>query len=145
MNLIISKVHIKNKYFIYLNSVIYLNQRDFSFIIMLIFLWQKLWGQRRIWKVETEILKDLEEILEDLKEKDLVVLTEEVVDMEAIQVVDLDQETILDLGQEKCIKQHVQNVVKNVKYHSNHQEKDLFIAKNVFKSVDQKGFDSYFF
>ena len=75
----------------------------------------------------------------------VAVETEEVVDMEAIQVVDLDQETILDLGQEKCIKQHVQNVVKNVKYHSNHQEKDLFIAKNVFKSVDQKGFDSYFF
>jgi hypothetical protein len=31
----------------------------------------------------------------------------------------------------KCIKQPVLNVRRNVKFHSNHLETDLFIAKNV--------------
>ena len=40
--------------------------------------------------------------------------------------------------QERCTRLHVQNVEKNVKFHSNQLEKNQFIVMNVSKTINQK-------
>ena len=40
--------------------------------------------------------------------------------------------------QERCTRLHVQNVEKNVKFHSNQLEKTQFIVMNVSKTINQK-------
>ena len=40
--------------------------------------------------------------------------------------------------QERCTRLHVQNVEKNVKFHSNQLDKNQFIVMNVSKTINQK-------
>ena len=40
--------------------------------------------------------------------------------------------------QERCTRLHVQNVEKNVKFHSNQMDKNQFIVMNVSKTINQK-------
>ena len=57
-------------------------------------------------------------------------------DMAEIAVVVEDLEGT-DL-QERCTRLHVQNVEKNVKFHSNQMDKNQFIVMNAFEIVNQK-------
>jgi hypothetical protein len=54
----------------------------------------------------------------------------------AEEVISADQEEASTTGLEKCIKQFVPNVSKNVKYHSNLQKVNQFIAKIVSKTEE---------
>ena len=40
--------------------------------------------------------------------------------------------------QERCTRLHVQNVEKNVKFHSNQMDKNQFIVMNASKTINQK-------
>ena len=57
------------------------------------------------------------------------------------EVADLDQAEEADLkailDQEKCILRSVQNVEKPVKFHSNQQKENLFIAESVMLRENQ--------
>ena len=51
-----------------------------------------------------------------------------------VAVVDLEETD----HQERCTRLHVQNVEKNVKFHSNQMDKNQFIVMNVSKTINQK-------
>ena len=57
-------------------------------------------------------------------------------DMAEIAVVVEDLEGT-DL-QERCTRLHVQNVEKNVRFHSNQMDKNQFIVMNASKTINQK-------
>ena len=40
--------------------------------------------------------------------------------------------------QERCTRLHVQNVEKNVRFHSNQMDKNQFIVMNASKTINQK-------
>jgi hypothetical protein len=46
---------------------------------------------------------------------------------------------------EKCIRQHVLNVAKNVKFPSNRMVLDLCIARTVIRNIDQRDIKNLFF
>ena len=76
--------------------------------------------------VETVVVEDLEETeMADVAVEDLV----ETVAVEALEETD---------HQERCTRLHVQNVEKNVKFHSNQMDKNQFIVMNVSKTINQK-------
>jgi len=62
----------------------------------------------------------------------------ETIETQTIGLVVLEVREILAL--EKCTKQHVLNVILNVRYHSNLQKENLFIAKNAIVNINQKDF-----
>ena len=78
-----------------------------------------------------EIVNQKEAIVE---EADLVetVAVEDLV--ETVAVEDLEETD----HQERCTRLHVQNVEKNVKFHSNQMDKNQFIVMNVSKTINQK-------
>jgi hypothetical protein len=91
------------------------------------------------------------EDLGTIKEVDLVQAVKEIVQAEDLTVIvhlvqDLVVNQILEetLNQDKCIKQFVQNVVKNVKFHSNQQKVEMFF---VVIALDKDKYSSkyYFF
>ena len=53
-------------------------------------------------------------------------------------LTEAQEETLAAL--EKCIKQPVQNAVKNAKFHSNQQKADQFIAGNVIRKKENSKF-----
>ena len=59
-----------------------------------------------------------------------------------VAVADLADVAVADMEetdhQERCTRLHVQNVEKNVKFHSNQLEKNQFIVMNVSKTINQK-------
>ena len=59
-----------------------------------------------------------------------------------VAVADLADVAVADLEetdhQERCTRLHVQNVEKNVKFHSNQLDKNQFIVMNVSKTINQK-------
>ena len=66
-----------------------------------------------------------------------------VADMADVAVADLvETVAVEDLEetdhQERCTRLHVQNVEKNVKFHSNQMDKNQFIVMNVSKTINQK-------
>jgi len=76
--------------------------------------------------VETVAVEDLEETeMADVAVEDLV---------ETVAVEDLEETD----HQERCTRLHVQNVEKNVKFHSNQMDKNQFIVMNVSKTINQK-------
>ena len=76
--------------------------------------------------VETVVVEDLEETeMADVAEEDLV---------ETVAEEDLEETD----HQERCTRLHVQNVEKNVKFHSNQMDKNQFIVMNVSKTINQK-------
>ena len=76
--------------------------------------------------VETVAVEDLEETeMADVAVADLV---------ETVAVEDLEETD----HQERCTRLHVQNVEKNVKFHSNQMDKNQFIVMNVSKTINQK-------
>ena len=76
--------------------------------------------------VETVAVADLEETeMADVAVADLV---------ETVAVEDLEETD----HQERCTRLHVQNVEKNVKFHSNQMDKNQFIVMNVSKTINQK-------
>ena len=71
--------------------------------------------------------------VEDLEETEMAdVAVEDLV--ETVAVEDLEETD----HQERCTRLHVQNVEKNVKFHSNQLEKNQFIVMNVSKTINQK-------
>ena len=54
--------------------------------------------------------------------------------VETVAVEDLEETD----HQERCTRLHVQNVEKNVKFHSNQMDKNQFIVMNVSKTINQK-------
>ena len=54
--------------------------------------------------------------------------------VETVAVADLEETD----HQERCTRLHVQNVEKNVKFHSNQMDKNQFIVMNVSKTINQK-------
>ena len=54
--------------------------------------------------------------------------------VETVAVADLEETD----HQERCTRLHVQNVEKNVKFHSNQMDKNQFIVMNAFEIVNQK-------
>ena len=52
----------------------------------------------------------------------------------AVVVEDLEETD----HQERCTRLHVQNVEKNVRFHSNQMDKNQFIVMNAFEIVNQK-------
>ena len=76
--------------------------------------------------VETVAVADMEETeMADVAVEDLV---------ETVAVEDLEETD----HQERCTRLHVQNVEKNVKFHSNQMDKNQFIVMNVSKTINQK-------
>ena len=76
--------------------------------------------------VETVAVEDLEETeMADVAVEDLV---------ETVAVEDLEETD----HQERYTRLHVQNVEKNVKFHSNQMDKNQFIVMNVSKTINQK-------
>ena len=76
--------------------------------------------------VETVAVADMEETeMADVAVADLV---------ETVAVEDLEETD----HQERCTRLHVQNVEKNVKFHSNQMDKNQFIVMNVSKTINQK-------
>jgi len=76
--------------------------------------------------VETAVVEDLEETeMADVAVADMV---------ETVAVEDLEETD----HQERCTRLHVQNVEKNVKFHSNQMDKNQFIVMNVSKTINQK-------
>ncbi len=63
-------------------------------------------------------------------------------EMADVAVADLADVAVADLEetdhQERCTRLHVQNVEKNVKFHSNQMDKNQFIVMNVSKTINQK-------
>ena len=76
-----------------------------------------------------------------------MVETVAVADMEETEMADVAVADLADVAeedleetdhQERCTRLHVQNVEKNVKFHSNQMDKNQFIVMNVSKTINQK-------
>jgi anthranilate phosphoribosyltransferase len=72
------------------------------------------------------------------KNEAVVISTEGLADLDTAETEALDfleDQEMTDL--ERCSQQHVATVGTNAKYHSNQKMTDLFIAENVFKTIDK--------
>ena len=73
-------------------------------------------------------------VVEDLEETEMADAVPEDKAETAAVVEDLEETD----HQERCTRLHVQNVEKNVKFHSNQMDKNQFIVMNVSKTINQK-------
>ena len=73
-------------------------------------------------------------VVEDLEETEMADAVPEDMAETAAAVEDLEETD----HQERCTRLHVQNVEKNVKFHSNQMDKNQFIVMNVSKTINQK-------
>ena len=73
-------------------------------------------------------------VVEDLEETEMADVVPEDMAETAAVVEDLEETD----HQERCTRLHVQNVEKNVKFHSNQLDKNQFIVMNVSKTINQK-------
>ena len=88
---------------------------------------------------QNHVVVDLDLVADQAMVEDLVMVedqaTEDLVMVEVLVIEDQGLAEMID--QEKCLQQHVVTVEMNVKYHSNQETKDQYIAENVSKITDK--------
>lgn len=58
--------------------------------------------------------------------------------MKCTKKIEIEEEEVLTADLGRCTKQHVQTVVTNVRFLSNQQKGDLFIAEIATKNIDRQ-------
>ena len=88
--------------------------------------------------VDLDLVAD-QAMAEVLVIEDLVMVEDQATeDLAMVEVLVIEDQGLAEMiDQEKCLQQHVVTVEMNVKYHSNQETKDQYIAENVSKITDK--------
>ncbi len=88
--------------------------------------------------VDLDLVAD-QAMVEVLVIEDLVMVEDQATeDLAMVEVLVIEDQGLAEMiDQEKCLQQHVVTVEMNVKYHSNQETKDQYIAENVSKITDK--------
>jgi len=83
--------------------------------------------------------KEVKEVVEDLVVEEQVVMAEmtEVDQVVMAEMTEVDHALVETTDHERCTKQLVEIVAMNVKYHSNQEMLDQFIAQTVSKTINK--------